>query len=181
MQTFSTTGVVLKRMNYGEADRLITIFSEDKGKIVVIAKGVRKPTSAKKSALEPGMYSKIFCAETHGLPILTQALVISDNANAMNGLDTIRDLSQVLEIIDTITVDAEPQPLLFSKLLSILQEIQLQSQSWRKRVIDLLKEMMDELGFERMGEAGFSSVTEYVEFISEKKLKSHVYLTVHGK
>ena len=181
MPTFSTSGVVLKRSNYGEADRIVTIFSEDRGKFAVVAKGVRKPSSSKKSALEPGMYSKLFCVETHGMPILTQALVIQDNSASMGALASLRDLSQVLEIIDAITVDEEPQPVLFSKVLQVLGVFQQQPKQLRNIVVKILREMMGELGFESMENAGFSSVSEYVEYISEKKLKSHAYLTVQGK
>ncbi|KKU23266.1 MAG: repair protein RecO protein [Microgenomates group bacterium GW2011_GWA1_46_15] len=41
MRTVSTEGIVLKRMNVGEADRFVTIFTRDLGKISALAKGVR--------------------------------------------------------------------------------------------------------------------------------------------
>lgn len=52
MKQLTTTGIVLKRINYGEADRILTIITPDQGKISVIAKGVRKSTSKLAGGIE---------------------------------------------------------------------------------------------------------------------------------
>ena len=39
MATYKTKGIILRRSNFSEADRLITILTEDRGKIRVLAKG----------------------------------------------------------------------------------------------------------------------------------------------
>ena len=53
MFSIKTRGVVIKRMNYGEADRILTVFTERLGKVKVLAKGVRKITSKMAGSLEP--------------------------------------------------------------------------------------------------------------------------------
>jgi DNA repair protein RecO len=60
VKSFSTQGIVLKRSNTGEADKIITILSQDYGKIVCVVKGVRKITSSKKATFEPGNIIKGF-------------------------------------------------------------------------------------------------------------------------
>ena len=45
-------GFVVKRINLGEADRFVTIFTQNNGKIEVLAKGVRKITSKRSSHIE---------------------------------------------------------------------------------------------------------------------------------
>jgi DNA repair protein RecO len=52
MQKYQTKGVVLKRVNYGEADRIVTFITNDHGKVTAIAKGVRKPKSKLAGGLE---------------------------------------------------------------------------------------------------------------------------------
>ena len=50
--SFSSEGLVIKRKDVGEADKIVTIFSKNQGKISVIAKGVRKVTSRRAGNLE---------------------------------------------------------------------------------------------------------------------------------
>jgi len=52
---YKTKGIVLKRMNFGEADRILTILTERFGKIKAIARGVRKGRSKLAGSLEPFM------------------------------------------------------------------------------------------------------------------------------
>ena len=53
MHSIKTRGIVIKRVNFGEADRILTVFTERLGKIKVLAKGVRKITSKIAGSLEP--------------------------------------------------------------------------------------------------------------------------------
>ena len=43
MSLLKTSGIVIKQVNYGEADRILTILTKDVGKIQVMARGVRRP------------------------------------------------------------------------------------------------------------------------------------------
>jgi len=45
MPTYSDEGIVLRRIDYGEADRILTVLTLEHGKIGVIARGVRKSQS----------------------------------------------------------------------------------------------------------------------------------------
>lgn len=49
---FRTEAIVLRRTNYGEADRVLSLITPDRGKISAIAKGVRKPKSKLAGGLE---------------------------------------------------------------------------------------------------------------------------------
>ena len=42
---YRTEAIVLSRMDYGEADRILTLYTPHRGKLRVIAKGVRRPLS----------------------------------------------------------------------------------------------------------------------------------------
>lgn len=51
-RSFRTPGIILKRRDFGEADRLLTVFTPERGKLDVIAKGARKPASTKTGHVE---------------------------------------------------------------------------------------------------------------------------------
>lgn len=52
MNRLQVSGVILKRVNYGEADRILTFLTQDAGKVTGIAKGVRKQKSKLAGGLE---------------------------------------------------------------------------------------------------------------------------------
>jgi DNA repair protein RecO len=52
MKQVVTTGIVLTRTNFGEADRIITVLTPDQGKVRLLAKGVRRPTSKLAGGIE---------------------------------------------------------------------------------------------------------------------------------
>ena len=70
---FTTQAVVLKRFNYGEGDRILTLFTRNYGKMAVIAKGVRKPKSRKRGHVELFTHIKAQVARGRGMGILTEA------------------------------------------------------------------------------------------------------------
>ena len=50
---YTTEAIVLSRFDFGEADRILTLITPAWGKIKVIAKGFRRPTSRIGGSLEP--------------------------------------------------------------------------------------------------------------------------------
>ena len=50
---YTTDAIVLSRFDLGEADRVLTLITPAGGKLKVIAKGIRKPTSRLGGSLEP--------------------------------------------------------------------------------------------------------------------------------
>jgi len=52
MKSYKTEGIIIKRKNFGEADRILTIFTKNKGKISIVAKGVRKINSRRAPHIE---------------------------------------------------------------------------------------------------------------------------------
>ena len=51
-RVFRTEAIVLRRRDFGEADRLLTLYTPERGKISALAKGARKPTSRKAGHVE---------------------------------------------------------------------------------------------------------------------------------
>lgn len=54
-----TRSIVLSRVNFGEADRIVTVLTESYGKVSVIAKGSRKIKSKLAGGIEPFSLSEI--------------------------------------------------------------------------------------------------------------------------
>jgi DNA repair protein RecO (recombination protein O) len=59
MKQISTEGIILKRINFSEADRILTVLTSDMGQVSMLAKGVRKSKSKLAGGLEIFSFSDI--------------------------------------------------------------------------------------------------------------------------
>lgn len=165
--------LVLKRTSTGEADRVVTLLTREKGRVVVIAKGVRKLTSSRRAFLEPGNLVKIQLIETKSMPILAQATLIDDTAKMRTSLSQIRQLTQLLEIIDKLFVEEELEVHVFSQILKIRQKIVMGSKFDLKK--DLIQ-LVEWLGYQNLAETQFESILDYVSDLTGKKMRSFDWL-----
>jgi len=77
VSTYTTEGLVLKTIDYQEADRILTVFTKDRGKISALAKGVRRPESRKGGNVDQLNYVLISLAEGRDLHIVTEVEALS--------------------------------------------------------------------------------------------------------
>lgn len=70
-------GVVLRTHKLGEADRIITVLTRERGLVRAVAKGVRKTSSRFGGRLEPFMHVDLQFAEGRSLDIITQVETIN--------------------------------------------------------------------------------------------------------
>jgi DNA repair protein RecO (recombination protein O) len=101
---YRTEAVVLRRQDLGEADRLITAFSPEYGKLRLVAKGVRRPRSRKSGHLEPFTRVMLLLARGRDLDIITQAEAIDLYANLRTDLLRVGHAAYVIELLDKFTV-----------------------------------------------------------------------------
>ncbi len=179
MKTAATVvkGLVLRRSNSGETDRILTLLTQEKGKIICVAKGVRKLTSSTRAYLEPGMLVKVNLIETRSLPLLTQAVLIDDTSKMDQSLHNYRQLSQILEIFDTLFVEAEIDYSTYLSALKLRNQI-VYNQSSLSLVRQLLSQLIVALGFQDPATSTHDSITEYLEALTGKPLNSFAFLRV---
>lgn len=174
---FNTQALVLKRSNVGEADRIVTLFTQEQGKISAVAKGARQIKSTKRAYLEPGNHIKCSLVTTKGLPILTQATLISDATEVRTNLTRMRQMLQLLEITDKLFVEEHDETLLFDDILNIRNKIVTQqiSAAWFREAIE---NVIIKLGYQPFAESEYTTITEYVAALSDRPLKTWEYLKV---
>lgn len=176
-KTFSTTGLVLKRVKTGETDRIVTLLTADYGKLVCVAKGVRKLTSSKRAQLEPGNIVKIFLVNTKSLPILTQARGINSFSNQPVSLARIRQLSQLLEIVDRLFVEMDIDAGAYELVIKLRTHLAQENISYRF-VTQQLSKLIVILGFPHPSQTKHRSIIDYVAEICERPIRSFDFLKV---
>lgn len=106
MKRFSTTAIILRRVDYGEADRIITFMTPENGKIAVIARGVRKQKSKLAGGIELFSESQVTIIGGKGnLDILASARLVEHYRNIITDYDRVTAAYEVIKIINDITED----------------------------------------------------------------------------
>lgn len=123
-RTFRLDTLILKHMDYGEADRILVVFSKEKGKVRAIAKGVRKMHSRKAGHLEPFSHTQLFLANGRDMPIVTQAQTIDAFSGLRNDLVKIGYASYIIELVDRFSSEDGENLSLYLLLLETLERLE---------------------------------------------------------
>jgi len=171
MRSYKVQAVILKRQKFGEADLLLTVFSKKKGKIRVIAKGARKPTSRKGGNLELFNLAKISVSSGRNLDLVTEAETVASFKAWKRDLAKVARAYQYCELVDKLSAEAVPNKKVFSYLVEALKVLS------KGRIDDFEISLLQELGFWPKGK-DFAHVDpeDYIERLIEKKLKSRKFL-----
>ena len=125
MGLYKVEGIVLRRRSLGEADRLVTILSRDRGKFTVVARGARRPRSRLGGRLEPPTRFRALLAEGRTLDIISQVDVLDAFAALRNDLERIGTAAVVLEFADRALAERHPHPDVYCLLVEALALLRL--------------------------------------------------------
>ena len=144
-RSFRAEAVVLRHSDFGEADRLLTLYTREHGKVRAIVKGARKIASRKAGHLEPFTRVKLQLAKGRDLLIVTQAETIDAYPSLREDLTLTGYAAYVLELLDRFVPDEETAlPSLFRLLTETLSRLATDSIPWltirsyEMRLLDLL-------------------------------------------
>lgn len=117
---YRLTAIVLKRRDLGEADRLLTVFTRDRGKLTLLAKGVRRQASRKAGHIEPFTCTDLLVAKGKSLDLITQAETVEAHRHLREDLWRSSWAYYVAELADAFTQEADPNAPLFDLLSETL-------------------------------------------------------------
>ena len=125
-RTYRTQAIVLGHFEYGEADRILKLYTLEKGKMSAIAKGVRRINSRKAGHLEPFTHVTLFLAKGRNLDIITQAEALNPMIGLRENLQLMALASYVVEVLDRFTYEEGQNPSLFRLLIQTLSRLETQ-------------------------------------------------------
>lgn len=121
---FRDQGVVLRTVKLGEADRIVTLMSQDHGKVRAVAKGVRKSGSKFGGRLEPTSHLAFQAYKGRGdLDTITQVEVIDPLRKVREDYVRLTHALPMLEAVDQVAQDREPHVALYRMLVGALREL----------------------------------------------------------
>ncbi len=119
-RTLRTEAVVLRHNNWGEADRLLWLYTRQAGKVRAIAKGVRKLRSRKAGHLEPFTRVSLLLARGREMWIITQAEAVDAYLPLRQDLIRVGYASYVVELLDRFTYEEGENIPLYNLLIDTL-------------------------------------------------------------
>jgi DNA repair protein RecO (recombination protein O) len=146
-RSFRVEAVVLRHSDYGEADRLLTLYTRQLGKTRALAKGARKIASRKAGHIEPFTHVKLQLAKGRDMLILTQADTVDAYLPLREDLILTSHAAYVMELLDRFTYEDESEnSAIFRLLTETLSRLASKSEPWL--VIRFYEmRLLDHLGF----------------------------------
>jgi len=179
MNTYKTEGVVLKRINFGEADRILTIYTKHHGKVVLLAKGIRKMSSRKRGNLEIFNQVIFFAVKGKGMDVITEVETKNSFSSWRKDLKKVIAAYEICEMTDKLSPENSEQEEIYESLVSYLEKLKEVSRNNLEIWVDSFgKFLLQTLGYwpkERPYPSGFN-VSFQIEQIIEKELKSKKFL-----
>lgn len=119
-RTYRTEAIVLRRKDIGEADRILTLLTPERGKVRVVAKGIRKPRSRKAGHLELFTRTSLLIATARDLGIVTQAQVVDAHRPIREDLTRGAYAHYAVELMDKFTPENQDNRDLYDLLRAAL-------------------------------------------------------------
>jgi DNA repair protein RecO (recombination protein O) len=146
-RSFRVDAVVLRHSDYGEADRLLTLYTRELGKVRAIAKGARKIASRKAGHVEPFTHVRLQLARGRDMLIVTQADTVDAYLPLRDDLVLTSQASYVMELLDRFTYEDETEnSSIFRLLTETLSRLASKADPWLAiRYYEI--RLLDHLGF----------------------------------
>ena len=145
-RVYKTSAIVLRQRRLGDADKIVTLYSANFGKLDAVAKGVRRLKSRLAGHVEPLTHGSYLVARGRNLDIITQAQTIETFQPLRDGLDRLSRALYVAELVDRSTEERAENFAIYRLLLDTLRRLAEHDQL--DLVVRLLEmALLEELGY----------------------------------
>jgi DNA repair protein RecO (recombination protein O) len=122
-RTYRTEALVLKKIPFGEADLMLTLYTREAGKLRAVAKGARRSSSKLVGHFEPLTLTTLSLARGRNLDIITQAQATENFTQLKSNLSALTKGLYVAELVDGFSSENNANPSLYELTLEILEAI----------------------------------------------------------
>jgi DNA repair protein RecO (recombination protein O) len=147
MPTYQADAIVLRRLDYGEADRIVTLLTREYGKLAAIAKGARRGKSKVAGSLDLFARSSMMLAKGRNLDVVAQVERRGDARHISGDLQRTAYACLVAEVVDKVMEDRHPVDEIFDLVVMTLGDLNLVDRSPRADGAWFLMRILDVLGY----------------------------------
>src|SRR5690554_5522486 len=109
MGLIKTSGIIIKQINYDEADKILTIMTKDYGKIQALAKGARKTNNRFLASTQLFCYSNFIFYQGKSMNYINQAELRESFYNLRKNLRDFTYASYIIELINAATQEQQKE------------------------------------------------------------------------
>jgi DNA repair protein RecO (recombination protein O) len=120
---YKVEGIIIRTNDYGESNKIITLYSKEMGKVAVMARGAKKPKSRLSSISQIFTYGQFLIQKGSGLGVLNQGEIISTYKYIRSDIFKTAYAAYMIELLDKLTEDGKPSVSLFSFLHTTLTHL----------------------------------------------------------
>ena len=168
--SYTSEGIVLARRNYGEADRILVVYSKLHGRVSLIAKGVRRLKSKKRGHIEVFNLINFQAISGRGLDIMTEADVINDFKDVRISLKKVSLAYYFMEVIGKITHEGEANTGIFNLLKEGLEALKT-TKELKKLRLDFILKLLTQMGYWPHGKV-LDNPDQELEKVIERNISS---------
>lgn len=145
MGLYRTEALVLRSRKYSEADCLLTLFTQKKGKVKAIAKGVRKTNSRLRGGVLLFTYNEMLLYEGRNLDIVTQSQCLEAFTTVQEDMEAMTAASYWCELLDSFLPEGQKDTRLFSLVLAGFHVLALEHHELIVRALEI--KLLSYLGY----------------------------------
>jgi len=120
---YQVTALVLRGRDYGEGHRLISLFTREEGKILAVARGIRKPRARLAAALQHFVLGVVDLARGRRFDVITQMRVQNPFYGLRQHVEAFAYASYFAELFDESLEERQSCPALFDLLIEALERL----------------------------------------------------------
>jgi len=144
VRNYKVEAIVIRKRNFAEKDRILTLFSREKGKIGALAKGSRRPGSRFAPYSDLGTLAKFYISRTNSIDIIKEISAIFIPEGARGNFARTQKVSYLLKFTDNVFEIDEPHPKTYFVLKSAVQLVS--ERELQLTILSFLANCIDELG-----------------------------------
>lgn len=145
-KSYTSRGIVLACRDLGEADRVVVVFSEDLGRLTLIAKGVRRLKSKKRGHIEVFNFISFHAISSKSLDIMTEVEVVAQFNQIKTSLKRISLGYYLVEVVSKITNEGEFNKDLFDLIYNFLKNLT-KTNKLKKLRLDFVLDLLVLMGY----------------------------------
>lgn len=116
-------GIIIKQIDYGETNKIITIFSKNIGKFTALARGAKKPRSRMAAVAQPFILGQFFVYINRGLSTVQQGEIIHSFRKIREDIIKTAYTAYITELTEKLLDDKSPDPFLYEQLYETMKWI----------------------------------------------------------
>lgn len=120
---YTSRGIILKGLDYRDGDKIVTVFSEEAGKIKAIARGVKKNRSSLRACVQTFCHSFFHFRRGKEMDLITQGKLLDFYGNLREDMQGTLQTVYIMEVIDQVTLERAPLPGFYQHLTGLLENM----------------------------------------------------------